>query len=306
MNPNIRALTVSSLLLAAALATQEPAAQQPEKHLLRLRFMPYQTLYQVITSDVKSSTSIGGRDMSMDMRMTMDVEAQVGELRDGLAEVSHKVTRLRVKTDSDVLKVDYDSADPDSDLGMLGDLADMLDRPMRANIDARGRMHALELPEAVGGQLSRMFGQRGMSSLFDQFHTMLPEDPVAVGETWEEDTKLSMPQLGEMRTKVTHKLVKLEDSKAYIEQAMQVQIDMDDMPLLGGMKFATDACNGSLVVDLATGQIVECTMSMTMHTEPGEDAPMPMKMQMKTTTSMKSVPPPEPKKLTPTKEGKDK
>jgi hypothetical protein len=271
------------LILATPLA-----GQNPEKHVLRLAFTPGSSLRQVMTSEVDTTGFVGGRKLATSMRTTMHVEIKVGEVKDGIAELVRKVTRIQIQSSDESLTIDYDSEDEDSDPGPMRKVVELLGEESRSRMDALGRVLEAETPEELETRMP--FGKGGLSKLMEPGSTMLPAQPVAIGDTWQDDTGVPLEQLGAMRTKTTSKLTKIESDKAYVDQRIEFDMNSDTAPL--GMKLTTEESTGQLILDMKAGEIVELSSTLKLRSSAGEGSPVPLQMwtTMRSSLRRASVP----------------
>jgi len=295
MNRSLIALPAVLLLALGAARAQEEAktTTAAPKATLRLKHVEGTTSHFVVSSTMKVAISVAGQDMGQDMDTQMFMEQKVLGVKDGVATVTQRIYRIKIKADSMMAQVDYDSDDENSDAGMMENATEMLDQTFELKIDASGKVLDVKAPEGFDPSSMRGVGSDGdMKSFFDRNNVVLPEGPIAVGEPWESESENNMGQMGKMKVKSTNKLVKIEGGKATIEQVMK--LDTSGMQMPAEMQMTPGDASGTTVIDLEKGVVVESATAMKM-TMSGEQQGMEMNMEMTMGSSMKQTAAPAPK-----------
>jgi hypothetical protein len=281
------------LLLAAA-----PAIAQ-DKHKLRLNFKAGTVVHFLQSQDMDMAMNMGGQDMGTKMQTQMYMTVKIKDVKDGVAELEQEITRVTAKMTNPMMgPIDFDSDVEDSDPGMLEGMANMVKQKMTMKVSSDGKVVGVDLPK----ELKDMADESGMDlkSMFSQGFTMLPADPIAVGESWKSDIQMPLGQMGETKVDVTNKLLAATAEHATIEQDMK--IDLSGMEIPGGMTAEIVKAKGVNKLDLRTGMPADMTMEMEMKFG-GADAPMTMVMKMKQAMKQVEAPAPKPAKEQPKKEG---
>lgn len=262
-----------ALLLAAPVLAQEG---EPKKHLLRFNFKADHAWSTVVEQKMKMSMNMGGQDMNTTMDMKMFMSHKILGVEGNKADIEQEITRVLVKMDNPMMAVDYDSSNPESDPGMAGPVADMVGSKSKLTLTDTGKLEDVELDES----LEESAGQGvDMKSMMKQSSVELPEGPVAIGETWVVEQKMPLGQLGETVTKVTNKLVSIDDDFFVIEQ--DVKVDVSEMEMPGGMTVDDVKMKGTNKVNRKTGMTEEVNMSTKMKFTGQMDMTMDMTMVIK-------------------------
>jgi hypothetical protein len=90
----------------------------------------------------------------------------------------------------------------------------------------------------------------------------MPEEPVAIGATWLSETTAPMGRFGDMKCKITNKLVSVEKGIARLDQKMEFATDGLNLP--GGMTIEVRDAMGYSLIDLSSGMAADSESSMTM------------------------------------------
>lgn len=271
MNAN-RVLPFAVLFACAAVSAQE-------KHLLRLHFKSGTVQHSAMSQEMQMSMDMGGQAMNTGMNMQMFMTVTVGEVKDAVAALEQEVTRLKVKMDNPMMTVDYDSADPKSKPGMLREMTKMLGAKVKTRVRDTGKVESTEV-------VSDGIDEEQAEQMTNQMAVMLPQHPVAIGETWETTTEMPMGQAGQAEVKIVNKLVALTDTHIQVEQTMSLAEDGGETAMGKISKFEG---KGSSTIDVRTGLPSESSMEIHMTLDGA------MKAQMVLKQSMKPTPPPAPK-----------
>jgi hypothetical protein len=113
----------------------------------------------------------------------------------------------------------------------------------------------------------------------------MPDEPVAIGATWLSETNAPVGRFGDMKCKITNKLVSVEKGIARLDQKMEFATDALNLP--GGMTIEVRDATAYTMVDLSSGMTADSETSMSMVMS----MPQGMKMNMAMKTTMKRVDP---------------
>lgn len=293
-----RTLLATFTLLLAPLAAQE-------KFTLRYAFQAGTNCWMQFDQDMSQDMNMAGQKNQMTMRTSMWMEGKVASLDKGVATISTRYARIKVKSDSPSMDVDYDSDVAGSSPGQLEVLTNLVGKTATMQADARGKIVAMEMPKDLGPQFEQIAGS--LKAGMEQSFVLWPEGPIAIGETWQ--TKLDMPmqQMGTMTATVTNKLLAVDGD--VVKLAMTMAFDTSKLEMPGTMTMKVKDSTATMTVSLKSPLPLESTSTMTM--EMGMDDTVIMAMTMKQT--MKQVPAPAPKtepkaepKAEPKKEGAGK
>jgi|GEM_PF-2110296 hypothetical protein len=279
-----------ALVLTAAAHAQE---QGKTKHLLRFDFKPGTVAKQVMTQDMTMTMAMGAEDLVTKMTMSMFQTYTVQSVEGDKAAIEQKITRVKAVMDNPMMQVDYDSSDEDSDPGMLEGLADLVDSTIRMKLSNRGKPSDVKLPEG----LSEDAGGPDLEQMISQVVTALPEEPVAIGDTWTVDQNMAMGQMGDTSTKVTYKLIAVSDAEIVLEQSLKM--DLSTMEVPPGMEIKDATAKGKIVIDRRTGLPKTSDLDMTMKMDGPMAMEMVLKVSLKPAQADKSAPVTGPKKDTP-------
>ena len=279
-------------ILPLALALALPAVAQDDakpKHDLKFAFKPGTVANQVMTQDMTMTMSMGPQDMVTTMSMSMFQTYTVTSVNDNKASIEQKVTRVKATMDNPMQQIEYDSDEEGSDPGMLEGLADLVDQKMELKLSDRGAVSDVKAPEDVAGP-----GGVDLEGALSQIIVSLPEEPVAIGDTWTVNQKVPMGQMGESATEVTYKLISVDDAVIVLDQTLN--LNASDMEAPQGMEIASAKANGRYTIDRRTGLPKTYNLDMTVTMEGQMDMAMEVKVTMKPAPKVEKAPVTGPKK----------
>ncbi|MGE3174946.1 MAG: DUF6263 family protein [Planctomycetota bacterium] len=283
----LRSISSLFVLLAAPLVAQDAAP----RHLLRMAFEPGKPAWYRQSVDMSSTMKIGGQDMVTGMKMAVVLRTEVLEVTGGKASMRHTFERITAKMDNPMMKVDYDSDDPDSRPGALAILEDVVGESLQVQVDDHGRFSDAKPSAGFPEQASEMFGGGELNRFLGQNVPELPDQPVAIGESWQTTTEMPMGPTGNAKVTVTNTLMEVGGGRARIRQVMSV--DVDDLKVPGGGQMQMDKAEGFTVLDLATGMPIESEMQMVskvVNTQVSMDMSMTLRVDAVPAPAAKAVP----------------
>lgn len=279
-------LRATSALCGIALLAGSVHAQDASKHLLRLNFQKGSVQKLEMTSVMDMNMDMGGQSMNMAMDMTMFLSSKVKDVQDGVATLEQSITRMKIKMENPMMgTIDFDSADEEADPGPMGDMAAMVGEVVLVKMSDRGEISDVQLPESYLEKLSGMMDEAEVEGIFSRPAVVLPEGPIAVGESW--DYKTDMPMgggMGDLQIAVQNKLVKFENGVATIDQKYKLKAEDLQSPMGGEMKFEAKDTEGMVELNTKTGFVDGSKMSLNMTMDGGA-----MKMVIGMTMTMKKA-----------------
>lgn len=287
--------TVFLLGLGPAHAQDASDKTAAPKSTLRLKYTEGSTHHYSMTTSTDMTVALPNGEMKMKMEQEIQFESKVVGVKDGIATISSKYLRVRMRMDSAVAKIDYDSErdeDPPRTMESLGGLVGAV---FEVKSDERGKILDVKTPETLDMDALGKMGMGDFKSMFERVPMVLPEQPVGIGDTWQADGSMALGQMGEFKFKSGYKLIRLEGGKAWLEVTMAADMDGMQAPAGVDMKLALDDSKGTVVLDLDKGTS-DMAMSMGMKMDmSSEDPPMKIRMEGNVDTRMKLTDPPAPK-----------
>jgi len=274
------------LLLATSISAFANAqAQEPApKHLLRNAYEVGKTTWYRQTMAIDQKAKVGEKTVDTTTNSEFVFRCDTPAVAEGKATVRRTFTRIKAKM-TGMMKVDYDSADPESRPGPFAAAADMIDQWIELKVDDRGHIADAKTSPDFPEQALAMFGG-DLKQWMAQSIPSLPDAPIGIGETWQDDSTMPMAGLGEMKTKITSTLVAVEGKQAKLHQV--IEMSNEGLKLPAGMTMTVDKSEGDTTLDLATGMPITSTSTTTMHIA---TAAMDMTMIMKIDIARIDAPP---------------
>jgi hypothetical protein len=258
---------VSIALFATALCPGQT------KHTLRYRFQPGAVGWQQMDQQMSMVMTVAGKETTNETTESIWTEVKVAEVKEDVAVLHTRCARITAKSDSPMMKVDYDSDIPGSKPGPMKDLASLVGAKHMARVTATGKVLELQVSEESTGIADTVLASLKQS--FEQSYVALPEAPTAIGETWQSEFAMPMEQMGSLKVKVVNKLIDVRGTVMTVEQTMTM--DLSELDLPKGMTMEVDKATGSVQFDLERPTPIAGAMQMVMKMGMG-GAPMTMRM----------------------------
>ena len=270
---------VFSLFVTTAFA-QEATTPPAQKHLLRISASVGTEQHLVQASEMTTTVEQPQGKVEMLQSTSLWIDAKVVAVEGGKTTLRHTYGRLKAKM-TGMANVDYDSNDPESRPGPLSRLADIVGETATVVLSERGAVLSMDAPEVLEGGASGI----DMKQMMMQAVPEMPDEPVAIGATWLSETNAPVGRFGDMKCKITNKLVSVEKGIARLDQKMEFATDALNLP--GGMTIEVRDATAYTMVDLSSGMTADSETSMSMVMS----MPQGMKMNMAMKTTMKRVDP---------------
>ena len=290
--------------LVAGFAAAPAAAQ--EKATLRLNLKPGQTYVTSSTTKQQITQTIAGNAQEMSQTFTFTYSFKPSKVEaDGTIRGTYKYDAVAVKMQSPAGPVEYDSARDKAAPAnpMAKPFAALVGKELQVAMTPRGEIKEVkgadkilaavlesmgDLPapvrEMAKGQMEAQFGEAALKENFEQMTAIYPEKPVAVGESWDTEQKITAGMPMTVNTKYT--LKSLSGGKATLDVSATMKTDPDaPSGILPGAKFGLEGTQtGSLVVDQATGWIESGAIKQSMDGKMsmdvgGQQMEIPMKIK---------------------------
>lgn len=310
----MRTRTVMNGLVAAVVLGGAGLAWAGDKVELKYRLEVGKKYYLRMRVDEKITQEMLGQ--KQDMEQTLGFEHTLVPTAVDAAGITAKLTFERVvfRQKGATGGVDYDSKDAPADVppaarsmaALAGFTLTAQWRPNGEIVEVTGVQELLEavlekIPDdAAGAQLRETIKTQlsvdGMKETMSDVLVVLPDEPVAAGDTWSHRVTLSK-ELG-LSTETTYTLKEVRGRRAVVAIVSKVSSDPDKMLELGPLKARSSLKgeqSGSVEIDLDTGLPVKGDAQGAIHGEltmtGGPDAPgggelkVPMKIELRTRLS---------------------
>lgn len=276
-----RTLFATLALLLAPLAAQE-------KHTLRYTFTPGSVCWSQMDQEVVQDMDMGTRKMHSSMTSSTWIESKVSGVEQGVATLTNRWARIKVKSDAPGMKVDYDSDVEGSRPGAMRQLAELVGKTSTMKTDTRGKIIEINFPEDMADTMASV--ATSLKAGMEQAFVYFPEQAVAIGDTWQTHLEIPMDKVGAMKIAVTNKLTAVDGDTCKVD--IDMSFDTSGLTMPTGMQMTVKESSGSMTVSTKNVMPVQSTMKMVMKmasAEAGVDMTMSLNM------TMKQVPAPAPK-----------
>ncbi|MBS3733297.1 MAG: hypothetical protein KGY99_00025 [Phycisphaerae bacterium] len=316
---------VTTTILLAALAFASTAtgegADGAADEKVSLKIAPKPGLYELVAkNDVDQTLDIVGGPTQRSantttMTMRMDVSKPDEDEQQTMQLTFTRFAQVNRQGNRVVMK--YDSADPPKQQNpqMKKAFGPLLDATLTFTVSADGEVVKIagldELWEAyekqfgdnpqgkqIMAQLKQSFGNEALRKMMQPGQEALPDEPVAVSESWEARQEVAAPFVGKMSVSTTAQLAEIEKRDGHTMAIVDIQgnFERDETDDGGqapeGVTFKTleGTQNGQIVVDTEVGIAVEMSMTQDMAAEASVRDPSgnPHKMTISQKTVMSS------------------
>lgn len=278
------------LALFLALLSSASLAMAETTYELKQKYPPGQT-YQITRQDIQQNMQVAGQKMNNHVEQMIIAKRVISEPTDkGNKTLTTRFERLVQKTvaNNGLMVLTYDTDKPaDQQNAMIARaIKPMMDTKTTVVVDAQGKiiehtgMDGIKKTAGPAGELAPSDEQ--MKQLSSQGQYLLPDRPVAVGETWKTSQNSSMP-MGSIQIDydVTLKEVKNQDGRqiAVLQFTGEGKVQGDKTRQIGQAKLkivkGTVEQKGTLLFDIQRGDtessaiVQDLSMTMSSPSHPG-------------------------------------
>jgi hypothetical protein len=244
-------------------------AQEPQRHELRFTYAKDAVTWHRMSSDMAMQMDMGGQKIDMQVSIEMTMHTKVVELlADGSAKVERTVKRLQTKLENPMMGEHvYDSDVKDADAGQMADMAVLVGVKMTMQMDRRGKVKSLKFPPELEDKLSGQMNVEDLEGMFSKESIVLPEQPVAIGETWKAENSMPLGGgMGEVKMFQENKLISYENGVAIIDQKVSFgEAQEMQSPKGGPMKITGHPAQGKVELNLAAGRPEKTSTKMKLE-----------------------------------------
>lgn len=249
---------------------------------LRWKFRAGQQLRLKISQEATTTTSVNNRPLAITSALEMDIDWTVEKLAPrGAAEMTQQFSRLAIKFQApEAEPVEYDSQRDKNPTGQLLRIANriqpLLDSPFRVTVDDRGQIREVlsspNTPQTANSpRLKRFISAEQLASVLRQSNLVLPEIPVAAGDSWETDSVQNSP-LGEVKltTVYTYKGTQQRGGRDLALIALETRLEGAKSPELSKNKtgrISRHTQSGEIFFDVEAGYLAASQIRQERTTE---------------------------------------
>ena len=255
-----------SLVFTFEIHSEEPSAE-PAKHRLAFKFKPNQILRYEIVSEQEITTKAREEEETQKNVTKTKRHHRVTAFDEKTAaadlEISIDWVYMRVDWDKHDGKIlaptEFQSDDPEKQSDKFKQVKATIGKPW-ATIRFRTTGNPVKVVEAAvkGGDAKNVTTETGADGALDAYLIVLPDHPVAVGETWKEKFEDVLKDENRNRSAVTfqrmYKLTKVEENKATIDLKTIILSPMTN-PTIAAQLLLREM-SGKVVFDIERGLIL--------------------------------------------------
>lgn len=237
---------LATLLLAATVAAQ---AEQATPVRLATELRTGETFVFTVSVDSSSKFEDSKKDVAMSMCLTFT--ASVGARDAEATKVECRLDRLRLRATAPNVQTEYDSSSPLPDSGPLQKLRELTGTTFLLRIADNGHVTEVKKPQLLDATAEDSLGA-DFRTLFSAWFVALPQEPMAVGTSWNGSSKLFGVLPGEKETATIYRLSSVEGYEAVIHATYKPQ----PPTTRPGVTFELRESEGSVTVDVARRRVV--------------------------------------------------
>jgi len=282
---------------------------------IRWKLAKDQKLFQEMTTKTSQAMKVMGMDLNQTQEQTFTFSWEVkDEDKDKNTVLLQRIEGVKLKIDIGGNPYNYDSANPGSTNNTLGEFFKQLvgsefkltlDKDMKVT-KIEGRDEFLkklgQTNQLMEPLLKKVLNEEALKQMADPSFGMLPGKPVAKGESWTHDSRLSLGPIGDYRSNDKYTLEKVEGDKARIkvERALTYEAPKDPaegLPFrIKSAKLASKDSGGAIDFDLAKGRLDKLEMKVHLEGEmeieiSGTTTKVELKQDQTTTITTSDQPP---------------
>ncbi|MBL8897662.1 MAG: hypothetical protein JNM84_08540, partial [Planctomycetes bacterium] len=257
--------TCPALALLACVAV----AQEPQRQELRFTYAKDAVSWHRMSSVMAMQMDMFGQKIQTDVSIEMTMHTKIVEvLESGSAKMERTVKRLQTKLSNPMMGEQlYDSDVKDADAGQMADMAVLVGVTMKMEMDRRGQIKNVKFPPELEERLSGQVSLDDLESMFAKESIVLPEQPVAIGETWKAENTMPLGGgMGEVKMAQENKLLSFANGIAVIEQKVSFgEAQEMESPMGGTMKVTGQPAQGTVELNLSAGRAEKTGTKMKLN-----------------------------------------
>ena len=182
------------------------------------------------TMDMKQS--VGGQELGTEMVSTNFMLWNIDKVDDaGIATVNSEIERMTISMDGPQGKFDIDT-DSEEELegtaaAVSKQVSQLVGKKFSQTMNAQGKILSVDMPEEVGAG-NPMMSEETLSQLIKNASPVFPDKPVAVGESWDQESSTAMPNgVGEMKIDSTYTYKGTEEMDGKTLDKIDITMEME-------------------------------------------------------------------------------
>jgi hypothetical protein len=254
---------------AATLSPQDPTLRDG-KYSLQWKFRDGDTFFVVQDTKMQQFMSFMGQDIDMKIKAQTVIRYRVKEVKKNATVVEMTFLRQKMEMDGPVALPGADFGDKLKNLTFTFTVDDKWNVVKFEGYD--------KFLEAIGGEdpmiaamLRAVLPESMVRQSFGQTFSLAPDEPLAVGDTWQRKEKMPLGPIGNIEVNTRYKLQEVKDSIAKLSISGDMKWTGGDDGMAPKLPFKiseadirTDKFDGFVTFDLKKGRLASSQMNMNL------------------------------------------
>ena len=151
----------------------------------------------VMKQTMEMKQKVAEQELGTEMVSTNYMIWEIDKVDDaGIATVNSEIERMTISMDSPQGKFEVDTASEDELEGTAAKVAeqisDLVGKKFSQTMNAQGKILSVDMPAEVASG-NPMMSEEALSQLIKNASPVFPDKPVAIGETWKQESRTAMP-----------------------------------------------------------------------------------------------------------------
>ena len=247
---NIRFRRASLGFITAILFGHFCDASAQAQTTLRWKFKQGEKLHYSMDQKMLMKMSVMGMDIEIKNTQTMDMTWAVLDVSEGgQAKMTQTIDRIRMKMDSPMFALEYDSKEGKEIEGPFGQILGplftaLVGADIELTMSGQGEASDLKLPEKLVkamqsnpalAQMGGMFTEEGLKNMMRQGGASLKKEAVSKGDTWNQKMEMKMGFIGTMKTNMDFTYLGPDTREGKKYEKIGLKADLAIEPAPGGM-----------------------------------------------------------------------
>ena len=222
------------------------------------------------TMDMKQS--VGGQEINTEMVSTNFMLWNVDKVDEaGIATVNSEIERMTISMDSPQGKFDIDT-DSEEELdgtaaAVAAQVTGLVGKKFSQTMNSQGKILSVVMPDEVAAG-NPMMSKEALSQLIKNASPVFPDKPVAVGESWNQESSTAMPNgLGNMKINSTYTYKGPEEMDGMTLDKIVIGMDMQFEPKEGSpatIEITSQDTKGQMYFDSVKGHTHKIDVDQNM------------------------------------------
>jgi len=192
----------------------------------------------VMKQTMEMKQKVAGQELGTEMVSTNFMIWMIDKVDDaGIATVNSEIERMTISMDSPQGKFDIDTASEEELEGTAAKVAQqvsqMVGKKFSQTMNSQGKILSVDMPDEVAAG-NPMMSKEALSQLIKNASPVFPDKPVAVGESWQQESTTAMPGgMGGMKIDSTYTYKGTEELDGKTLDLVDIEMEMQFQPQEG-------------------------------------------------------------------------